>query len=147
MVYGRRRVGKTHLVRELFRPSVSTYFEVTGQHAAPMSVQLGHFQRELERAFHDNARLPRIRTWEEGFDLLATGLEARARAAPSEPMVVFLDELPWLATPRSRLVPAIDHCWNTRLTRLRNLRLVLCGSAASFMLDKLVRPGADSTTG
>ncbi len=51
---------------------------------------------------------------------------------------MFLDELPWLATPRSGLLPALDHVWNTRLSRVPGLTMVLCGSAASWMLDKLV---------
>lgn len=104
-----------------------------------MPVQLGHFQRQLERSFYSNNRLPTITSWEEAFALLATQLEERARvAAKHDTSVVFLDELPWLASPRSRLLQALDHVWNTRLSRLENLRLIVCGSAASFMLEKLI---------
>lgn len=137
VVYGRRRVGKTHLVRHHFQ-SADLYFEVTGQHDGPMAVQLGHFQREVERVFFANARIPTLSTWEEAFELLASQLEAKAQRTPKANFVVFLDELPWLSTRRSRLIPALDHSWNTRLSRLRSLTLVLCGSAASFMLDKLI---------
>ncbi len=137
VVYGRRRVGKTHLVREFFSPRVDLYFEVTGQNDAPMSIQLAHFQHELERVLYRRHRLSPIVSWENAFDLMATALEDHA-SGRRDPMVIFLDELPWLASPRSRLLESLDHVWNRRLSKLKNLRLVVCGSAASFMMDKII---------
>jgi len=135
-VYGRRRVGKTHLVREYCKPRAAVYFEVTGQSGAPMPVQLGHFQRELERVLYPGVRLPTVQTWEQGFELLASALERWPRGRA--PLVVFLDEIPWLATRRSRFLESLDHAWNTRLSRIRPLCLIVCGSAASFMLDRVI---------
>ena len=137
VVYGRRRVGKTHLIREFFSQRVDLYFEVTGQNGGPMSVQLMHFQRELERVLYSRNRFPPLISWENAFDLMATSLEEHA-AKRKRPMVVFLDELPWLAGPRSRLLESLDHVWNARLSKLKNLCLVVCGSAASFMMDKII---------
>jgi len=137
-VYGRRRVGKTYLVREYVGPRADLFFSVTGEKDANLRVQLGHFQRELSRVFYDGAPLPRLRSWREAFLLMADVVDNYARANPSSTIVLFFDELPWMATRRSGLIPALDHVWNTRLVTIRGLRMVLCGSAASWMLEKLV---------
>ncbi|KIG15534.1 archaeal ATPase [Enhygromyxa salina] len=136
-IYGRRRVGKTHLVRAHLEPTAGTYFEAIGQHAAPKAVQLDNFKQQLEATFL-NHRLPPLNDWREALSLLADGVEAAAIRHPSEPVVVFFDELPWMSTHRSGLLPAIDHLWNARLSKLPNLVWVLCGSAASFMIDRLI---------
>jgi hypothetical protein len=136
-IYGRRRVGKTFLVRHCLEPLAGTYFEAIGQHAAPKQVQLDNFQQQLESTFFGH-RLPRITNWRDALALLGEGVIAAAERKPKKPVVVFFDELPWMATHRSDLLPAIDHLWNSRLCRVPNLVWVLCGSAASFMLDRLI---------
>lgn len=135
-MYGRRRVGKTHLVRNHLQPLAGTYFEAIGQHAAPKEVQLDNFRQRLEAFF--GHRLPRLDDWREALSLLGDGVITAAERKPTKPVVVFFDELPWMATHRSGLLPAIDYLWNSRLSRVPNLVWVLCGSAASFMLDRLV---------
>lgn len=135
-IYGRRRVGKTHLVRAHLEPLAGTYFEAIGQHAAPRSVQLANFREQLERTF--GRRLPELRSWREALTVLGDAVVEVAERAPRKPVVLFFDELPWMATHRSGLLPAIDYLWNARLSRLPNLTWVLCGSAASFMLDRLI---------
>ncbi len=136
-IYGRRRVGKTHLVRTHLAPMAGTYFEAIGQHAAPKATQLANFKEQLESTFFGH-RLPELTSWREALSLLGDAIERVASEKPREPIVVFFDELPWMATHRSGLVPAIDYLWNARLSKVPNLVWVLCGSAASFMLDRLI---------
>lgn len=136
-VYGRRRVGKTFLIREYLEPK-TRFFTVTGEHQATLQTQLYHFKTELETVFYDGAPLPVIRSWRDAFAILASALEHVFEKSPNAPITVFLDELPWLSTRRSGLLPALDHVWNTRLSRMGKLVVVLCGSAASWMLDKLI---------
>lgn len=136
-IYGRRRVGKTHLVRAHLEPMAATYFEVIGVHAASKAIQLDNFRQQLEATFFQH-RLPTLRDWREALTLLGDGVVARAKRTPNEPIVIFFDELPWMSTHRSGLLPAIDHLWNARLSKVPNLVWVLCGSAASFMLDRLI---------
>jgi hypothetical protein len=136
-IYGRRRVGKTHLVRALLEPLASVYFEAIGQHAAPKEVQLANFREQLESTFFHH-RLPELTSWRDALSLLGDGVSEAARRKPDRPVVVFFDELPWMATHRSGLLPAIDYLWNARLSKVRNLVWVLCGSAASYMLDRLI---------
>ncbi len=137
-IYGRRRVGKTHLIREFFEPRADVFLSVVGQKDAALATQLFHFQKELERALYHGAPLPRLRSWDQALSLLSDALELRLKTGTGERVVVFLDELPWLASPRSGLLQSLDHHWNTRLGRLSGLRLVVCGSAASWMLEKLI---------
>ncbi len=136
-IYGRRRVGKTHLVRSHLEPMAGTYFEAIGQHEAPRDIQLDNFRQQLEAVFFKH-RLTPLRDWREALSLLGDGVEAKAQRSPNKPVVVFFDELPWMATHRSGLLSAIDHLWNARLSRLKNVVWVLCGSSASFMLDRLI---------
>jgi hypothetical protein len=136
-IYGRRRVGKTHLVRDCLESSPGGYFEAVGQHASPKVVQLDNFRRQLEAVFFHHS-LPALRDWRQALNLLGDAVVAAAEATPTKPVVVFFDELPWMCTHRSGLLPAIDHLWNTRLSKVPNLVWVLCGSAASFMLDHLI---------
>lgn len=136
-IYGRRRVGKTQLVRAHLQPLAGTYFEAIGQHEAPRAIQLDNFRQQLEATFFDR-RLPPLVDWRDALARLGDGVEAAARAEPRAPIVVFFDELPWMATHRSGLLPAIDYLWNARLSKVPNLVWVLCGSAASFMLDRLI---------
>ena len=136
-IYGRRRVGKTHLVRTHLEPLAGTYFECMGQHATPKLLQLDNFRQQLESTFFEH-RLPTLRNWREALMLLGDGVERAAKQQPNKPVVVFFDELPWMATHRSGLLSAIDYVWNSRLSKIRNLVWVLCGSAASFMLERLI---------
>ena len=137
-VYGRRRVGKTHLIREYLRPRADTYFEAIGTHKAGRTVQLTNFQEKLEEVFFSGRRIPSLATWRDAMRLLGDEVVRRAASHPRKPIVLFFDELPWMATHRAGLLPAIDYEWNSRLSQVSNLVWVMCGSAASFMLDRLI---------
>src|SRR6185436_15873691 len=57
----------------------------------------------------------------------------------TERIIFFFDELPWLATPRSGFLQDLDHFWNRHLSEDNRIILVVCGSAASWMIRKIVR--------
>lgn len=136
VLYGRRRVGKTFLVRTFLEPQAATYIEVTGTRDGNASVQRQRFRDVLAEALA--APIPRFESWEDGLAHLTEALRARARKTPKGRIVVFFDELPWLATPKSRFLESLDYYWNRHLSRLRQLTVVLCGSAASWMLRRIV---------
>ncbi len=134
-LYGRRRVGKTCLVRHCFQRRDVIYMEVTGLKDGDMRQQLALFSQALANCFFSGAPLAVPKDWFSAFELLTQQLLKPAR---SKLRVLFLDELPWLATNRSGLLVALDHYWNTQWSRLRHLIVVICGSAASWMLDKII---------
>lgn len=136
-IYGRRRVGKTFLVREFFGDSIC--FELTGLHSASMSEQLDNFAQALGKAVGLGVAPRPPASWQEAFAQLEQFLESPQASRNGTKPVVFLDELPWLDTRRARFCSALEHFWNTWASRRNDLILVVCGSAASWMIRNLVQ--------
>ncbi|MDR1712518.1 MAG: AAA family ATPase [Propionibacteriaceae bacterium] len=135
-VYGRRRVGKTFLVREFY--AGQTVFALTGKANARTTDQLQVFREALADASGtDPGPVP---TWSAAFRLLKAHL-AEVIAQPSRPgkLVVFIDELPWLATAKSGFISAFEHFWNSWASARPELLLVVCGSATSWIIDHIIR--------
>lgn len=133
-VYGRRRIGKTFLIREYFCDK-GIFLEVTGVKKLAASKQLANFSRALSKAFLNNLQLQSPVSWHDAFELLTQQIKAVRR---DKKVIIFLDELPWLASKKSDLLPALDYYWNREWSRIPNLILIVCGSAASWMLDHIV---------
>lgn len=135
-VYGRRRVGKTFLVREYFKGTFSFY--ATGIADANMAHQLRAFHFSLLEYGSDEHVPPS--DWFEAFarlKALLSGDDVRRDRASSR-RVVFLDELPWFDTPRAGFKAALDWFWNGWASAQSDLMLVICGSAASWVIDNLL---------
>ena len=132
-VYGRRRVGKTYLIRETFNYQFA--FQHTGYANAPMARQLSGFRDSLQAASGKRYRLPR--SWFEAFRLLEDVLSENT----DRKKVVFLDELSWMDTPRSNFVSALAHFWNNWATarREKDIVLIVCGSSTSWITKKVFR--------
>lgn len=137
-IYGRRRIGKTFLVDEALKG------KITFRHAGLSPVdesneknslknQLKHFYLSLQLQGMRKSKCPA--TWMEAFFLLSKYLEEKDDGSRQ---VIFLDELPWLDTPRSGFITAFEGFWNTWACHRSNLMLVCCGSANSWMLNNLV---------
>lgn len=128
-VLGRRRIGKTFLLRNYLHNYI--VFELSGMHNASLKEQLQNFARALKHAMQLNVLPEQPPNWSTAFDMLSDYLTSLKR---KKPMVVFLDELPWLHTPKSGFLAAFGHWWNTYASRTSNLKVVICGSAASWMI-------------
>ena len=131
-VYGRRRVGKTFLIRQHLARQLC--FELTGMHGASLSQQLANFGLALGKARGTDVAPPT--TWIEAFETLSKWLEQKRKRAGKR--VLFFDELPWLAGRRSGFLSAFEHFWNSWASRRNDLVVVACGSAASWMLDNVL---------
>lgn len=129
-VYGRRRVGKTYLVRQFFQDKFDFFF--TGSFETSMKVQLALFGGAL--AEYSGMTRPVPKTWFEAFDQLKSYLSESKKKR----LTVFLDELPWMETPKSNFLKAFSYFWNTWASRRDGMKLVVCGSATSWMLDKII---------
>lgn len=134
-LYGRRRVGKTHLIREYFSDKDATYFELSGEKDGTLQNQLENFINIYSNVFFNGIPLKCPKSWKEAFDLLTQQIE---KTDKSKKIIIFFDELPWLATKKSKMIQALDYYWNRYWNRQSNLILVVCGSAASWMLEKLI---------
>ena len=136
-VYGRRRVGKTFLIREHFKDRFAFFhtglspFELKGSQM--MRGQLQNFSYSLARFGAEIENMPK--DWIEAFNLLIRLLESKGK---DKRLVVFIDEVPWIATPRSGFITALEHFWNGWGAGQDNLLLIVCGSATSWINDNLI---------
>ena len=130
-VYGRRRVGKTFFVRETFHYTFT--FQHSGLSQANYTLQLSEFWRSLRAQGLPNC--PRPRSWFDAFEALGN-LLAQSNAKKK---VVFLDELPWMDTPRSNFVSALEHFWNGWASARKDILLIICGSATSWIISKVLK--------
>lgn len=137
-LYGRRRVGKTFLVRSALDKPHCTFLEVMGTKGGSAAQQRRHFREAIEQVFANGHPLPDFHGWEDGLAYLTEIVRQRATEQPRVPIILFLDELPWLATPKSGLLEALDYQWNRTLSRIPEVKLIVCGSAASWMLRRIV---------
>lgn len=133
-VYGRRRVGKTFLIREFFKNDLC--FEMTGIHEADTATQLKNFAHALSQTARSPLPLATPGSWIEAFHQLQTLLDATHKKSKKRHHVIFFDELPWLDTHRSGFLGALGHFWNTWASRYPDVILFVCGSAASWMIKK-----------
>src|ERR1700712_4907506 len=132
-VYGRRRVGKTFLIHTHFQDRLA--FELTGMYGASLKEQLQQFSKAMQRATGSALSLKSPENWVEAFHALEQYLEGKNKA---KKWVVFLDEFPWLDGRKSGFLSAFEHFWNTWASRQSNLLVVICGSAASWMIRNIV---------
>lgn len=132
-VYGRRRIGKTFLIRNFFKEK-GHYFELTGIKNGSLKHQLQSFKIEFSRVFDE--RFGAVSDWFEAFNELRIAIE---KIPSNDRIILFFDELPWLATPRSGFLQALDHFWNRYMSDDPRIILIVCGSAASWMIKKIVR--------
>lgn len=130
-VYGRRRVGKTYLIRETFANRLA--FQHTGLAKGSLKEQLAEFQESLRLAGMKRPRRPK--TWLDAFHLLA---EFLLGINDDRKKVVFIDELPWMDTPKSNLLSALEHFWNGWASARKDIVLIICGSATAWVQKKIL---------
>jgi uncharacterized protein len=131
VVYGRRRIGKTFLVREVYKKHI--IFEFSGIHKASLPDQLTKFHLLLSEKL-PTAKKPS--SWIEAFYLLSQYLNKKTS---KKKKVIFIDEFPWLDTRKSKFLPAFDDFWNSFVTKRKDIVVVVCGSAASYMINNIIK--------
>ncbi len=136
-LFGRRRVGKTFLIRQFFQDKDVVFFNVTGSKDGLMHEQINHFTERMAETFYGSADLKEGKNWDEAFKRLTQAMKQQAPG--DKKIVLFFDELPWMATHRSRLVQNLDYYWNQYWSDDARIKLVVCGSSASWILNKIVR--------
>ena len=125
-IYGRRRVGKTYLIREHFQNKFSFYH--TGIANVSTEVQLDNFYKSILKYASKKCQYPQ--NWFDAFELLKQLLIQ----SKTKKTVVFLDELPWLDTSKSNFLPAFEHFWNSWGSSQKNLTFIICGSSTSYIV-------------
>ncbi|MDR0854056.1 MAG: AAA family ATPase [Clostridiales Family XIII bacterium] len=132
-VYGRRRVGKTFLINEFFQEDFT--FSFTGFAKECKKNQIHNFYTALKK-YGTNIDVPSD-NWYDAFEDLITHLSKNLKKGRKS--VIFMDELPWLDTPKSGFLAALEHFWNGWAASKPEILLIACGSATSWMMNKLIR--------
>jgi AAA+ ATPase superfamily predicted ATPase len=133
-VIGRRRVGKTFLVRTVLQGKID--LEVTGIQNTTSKPQIENFHFLLKDLAGDNVNLSTPASWLEAFRQLITVL--KKDNGVSRKRVLFFDELPWLASRKSGFLEAFGFFWNNWASK-NNILVIICGSAASWMIKRVVQ--------
>ena len=131
-VFGRRRVGKTYLIKQTF---AKLDFEFTGVLGGSTEIQLANFKKQLAFFSKKSEAVLKVNSWFEAFNELQKYLKTIKRKGKK---IVFIDELPWLDTPKSNMISALGYFWNSYASFEDNVMFIICGSAASWMIKKIV---------
>lgn len=130
-LYGRRRVGKTYLIKQTFKDKFT--FSHSGLANGSLQEQLYGWRSSLENAGFAASSTPKH--WLEAFDML----KELIRQSSAKKKVVFIDEMPWMDTPRSKFVTALEFFWNGWAAMRDDILLIICGSATSWIINKIFR--------
>lgn len=129
-VYGRRRIGKTFLIRECFDYRFT--FQHTGLAEGSMKEQLFAFASSMKDSGYRYKHKPK--NWLEAFE----GLKDLIRQSNEKRKIIFIDELSWMDSQKSSLIPALENFWNGFASARKDIVLIVCASATSWMLSKVV---------
>jgi AAA+ ATPase superfamily predicted ATPase len=125
VVYGRRRVGKTELIKKFCADRPHIYF-LAAQEAEDR--QREKFVEKVATYFDD--RVPRIDGWDDAFDYLGEKLA-------SEQLTVVIDEFPYLVAENDSLPSYLQSFVDQQLAETDSM-LVLCGSSVSTMESEVL---------
>lgn len=129
-VYGRRRVGKTFLIKRFFSDTFDFY--TAGIYGGSITDQLRLFYSQINS--YADGIYPLAKSWAEAFDQLKHYITNLNK----DKIVLFFDELPWMDSPRSKFVQALEVFWNMFASTRKNVKLIVCGSATTWMVSKLI---------
>ena len=134
-LYGRRRVGKTFLIKNFFSNSSCLFFHCTGIQKGTLKDQLQEFGKLVGDIFLNGVTPSFNRNWLDAFSVLNKSIE---RISKSQKIVLFFDEFPWMCTKRSKLLQALEYYWNQYWSHDNRIKLIVCGSSASWIIDKII---------
>jgi uncharacterized protein len=135
VVYGRRRIGKTFLIEQFFCSRDCVFFHVTGVQDGLLKEQLAEFAKTIGKVFYNGAKIETATSWMQAFEELNNAI---IKLSGTNKIVIFIDELPWMATKRSRILQALDYYWNHYWSKNKRLKLIICGSSASWIIKNII---------
>lgn len=130
-VSGRRRIGKTFLIRNTFNKNI--VFDISGILNISLKQQLENFHLILQEKGQENKK---PKSWIEAFHQLGQYIDS---IKSKKRKVIFIDEFPWFDSRKSKFLPAFENFWNSYAAKRNDLVVVICGSAAAYMAKKIIR--------
>jgi AAA+ ATPase superfamily predicted ATPase len=135
-IYGRRRVGKTYLIKNFFQSKKCVFFQMTGIYKGSLAQQLVRFVKEVGETFYGGASIKIPTNWMDAFDELTRAVDQLPK---NKKVVLFFDELPWMSTRKSGVISALEYFWNRYWVNDKKIKLIVCGSAASWIIKKIIK--------
>ncbi len=133
-VYGRRRVGKTFLIKNFFE-NKGLFFHITGTPFESAKQQIWNFSHVYNEVFNHGEPSPVPKSWQEAFHQIKNAIK---NDKSNKKIILFFDELPWLANKKSGFVEGLSYLWNRYLESDPRIVLIVCGSAASWMISNII---------
>lgn len=121
-VVGRRRIGKTYLIRQFFKTKKVVFFNATGMKNGAINTQIQHFAEQIGEAFLNGITPQVMNTWESAFRMLTDVIQ---NAKKNQKIILFLDEFPWMATRNSRVLQTLDYYWNQHWSKDDRIKLII----------------------
>jgi len=131
-IFGRRRVGKTFLIKRFFNEKFTFY--LSGAENASKKQQLFNFTTALN--YYSGKENPIVQNWQSAFVQLEKYLRS---VRTKKRKIIFFDELPWLDNAKSGFLSAFEYFWNSFASSQKEIFLVICGSATSWMMNKIIK--------
>jgi len=125
VVYGRRRVGKSTLIKEFINDKKTVFFTAVENDEA---VNLHIFSEAIFQTENKNSATSKVK-----FQSFADAFDELTVVAQNEPLVVVIDEYPYLADAHSIISSILQEKIDNKFLNISNLMLILCGSSMSFM--------------
>ncbi len=135
VIYGRRRIGKTYLIEQFFFNQTCMFFRATGIQNGKLKDQLGEFAKGIGDCFYKGASISPPSSWMQAFEELTKAIQ---NSDNNKKIILFLDELPWMATRRSGILEALGYYWNHYWSKIEHLKLIVCGSSASWIIKNII---------
>lgn len=134
-IYGRRRVGKTYLIKNLVSSFSCLFFHVTGIQKGLIQVQLKEFAKQIGKSFYQSPSIVPQKNWFDAFEDLTNAIN---EVPKDQTVVLFFDEFPWMATPRSKILAALELYWNRYWVFDKRIKLIICGSSTSWIINNII---------
>lgn len=134
-IYGRRRVGKTYLIKNYIDSLPAIFFHVTGIQKGPLKDQLREFAKQIGETFYQGPSIIPRSNWMDAFEDLTIAIN---KITKDQKVVLFFDEFPWMATVRSKLIMALELYWNRYWVFSNRIKLIICGSATSWIVENII---------
>jgi AAA+ ATPase superfamily predicted ATPase len=128
IVYGRRRIGKSTLIREAAHGRPHVFYQAT---RVTSSLNLEAFKAEIARTLEADGLLEGIADWTGVLHYLARVAERRRG------LIILLDEFPYLVDTDPALPSIIQKFWDSGAAASGHLKLLLCGSLIAQMEELL----------
>lgn len=132
---GRRRIGKTYLIKQFFQDKDVVFFCATGEKDAAMKQQIKHFTEQIGSTFYNNMPIREEKNWNDTLLLLTRSID---NEDSGRPIILFFDEFPWMASAKSSLLQTLAYYWNQYWSTNSRIKLIICGSTASWIIEHIV---------